>query len=252
MRINDINIKNFRQIKDKEYKFKEGINIIKGFNEEGKSTLFEAIITSLFENPKKISKRVLENIKSWDSDKYPILEYTVLKDNKIFSILKDFDKKNLTLNGDDKYNDQDFIKDSLFLDKDTFLKVSVVKQNQVSSIQGNMGSFQKSLFEILSTSSNGNVNIVDLISSLDKKVRSMRLGLDNKRSANEGILKKLERETTDLGREISQLEEDYKKEENAYQKILDKKEKQKLLNDETSKLKEEIEMVERAKLYLWK
>ena len=246
MIIESIRVKNFRQIKDKEYRFRKGVNIIKGFNEEGKSTLFESILTSLFEDPKKISKNTLENIKSWDSDKYPILEYTVLVNNQKFTILKDFDKKESFLNGDKKSDVSSFIKNALYLDKDIFLRLSSVKQNQISVIQGNVSSFQKSLFSILSTSSGSNVNIMDLISSLDKKIREMRLGIDRK-VANEGILKQLDLEVMEKEKEIKILNEDYIKNKDEWQKILDKKEELSNLEKDISELRENIESVEKAR-----
>ncbi len=246
MIIENIKVKNFRQINDKEYKFKKGLNIIKGFNEEGKSTLLDAIITSLFEDPRKISKNTLENIKSWDSDRYPSIEYIAIKDGKRFDIVKDFSEKRLLVNNDEKYNYASFIKESLYLDKDIFLRLSTVKQNQISSIQGNMQSFQKSLFEILSTSFKGNVNIMDIITSLKKEINSMKLGMDRK-VAGEGILKQLTREISEKEQEFNLLSVEFSKNKDVLKEILSKKEKVSNLDSEINEIKDNIDAIEKAK-----
>ena len=73
MKIKELNINGFGKLKDKNIKFNEGINVIVGENESGKSTLLK-FITSIFygisKNKRGKSISDYEKFKPWDSEIY--------------------------------------------------------------------------------------------------------------------------------------------------------------------------------------
>ncbi len=234
MKLEYIKIENFRQIKSKKYDFKEDINIIFGPNESGKTTLFHAIISALFDNPQKIRKTLLESYKPWKKDIYPILEFGIKVDGVDYTIIKDFNSKKVLLNGKNDSNIDQFILNSLGIDKDLFLKLSCIYQNQLSSIEENSKSLEVSILDILSNSSSQGMNVLDAISKVSKKIRDLQLGIDRP-SKSIGIIKKLDIEIKELEEKLQKSKDDF----NSFSlknKELDKKQKE--LNEAEKKYRE--------------
>jgi len=51
MEIRHILLKNFKRFSEIEFAFSSGLNVVKGPNEAGKSTLHEAIVVALLDRP---------------------------------------------------------------------------------------------------------------------------------------------------------------------------------------------------------
>ncbi len=89
MKIKKISLKRFKRLKDKTFEFTDGLNIIKGNdNEVGKSTLQMAIVKALYQNPSSKGKEVLE-LTTWGEDKLWELEIEVEENSKLYTIKKD-------------------------------------------------------------------------------------------------------------------------------------------------------------------
>jgi uncharacterized protein YhaN len=274
MKIKKLEVFNFRQIDHKEYTFKDGINIISGPNESGKTTLFYVIISSLFDNPKKIRKTLLDSYKSWGKEEYPIIDFTLEKDNIDYVFHKDFNTKVVTLNGENIDNLDKLMLDLISIDRVVFEKLSCVYQNQIASIEKDSKTLEKSILDIVSSTSMNGINVLDAISKVSKKIQNMNLGLDHV-SKNMGIIKSLDLEISNLTEKLNLAKEEFnsfsnkfkdlekmKKEKSDMEKIfeenkvfLDKVKKAKDLNflnkDITSKMKEIDSKITRLnKLYI--
>ena len=58
MQVEKFSIKRFRKLADFKGNFTQGINLVKGPNEAGKSTLVDAITCAFFEDPKSTKKEL--------------------------------------------------------------------------------------------------------------------------------------------------------------------------------------------------
>ena len=97
MKINKLKINSYGKLKEKEINLKDGINIIYGKNEAGKSTLINFIINSFYgisknKNGKEISD--YDKYKPWVGEDFSgKIEYELDNKNK-YEIFRDFNKKN--------------------------------------------------------------------------------------------------------------------------------------------------------------
>ena len=97
MKINKIKINSFGNLKNKDIKLENGINIIYGKNESGKSTLLKFIINMFYGISKnKRGKNIsdYDKFKPWDSQEFSgNIEYELDNKNN-YEIFRDFNKKN--------------------------------------------------------------------------------------------------------------------------------------------------------------
>ena len=97
MKINRIKINSYGKLKEKEIDLKQGINIVYGKNEAGKSTLLRFIINSLYGISKtKKGKEYsdYERFLPWSGEDFSgRIEYELDNGNK-YEVLRDFKKKN--------------------------------------------------------------------------------------------------------------------------------------------------------------
>ena len=98
MKIRKLGIKSFGKFKDKEIKFEDGLNVIYGNNEAGKSTAHKFIQGVFFGFFKPYSKNKIysyeyKKYKPWNSDLYKgSLEFNIGK--REYRIERNFDKQN--------------------------------------------------------------------------------------------------------------------------------------------------------------
>ena len=95
--INKLKINSYGKLKDKEIDLKNGINIIYGQNEAGKSTLINFIKNSFYgisknKNGKDISD--YDRYKPWIGEEFSGKVEYQLSNGKKFEIYRDFNKKN--------------------------------------------------------------------------------------------------------------------------------------------------------------
>lgn len=97
MKINELKINSYGKLKDKEFKLEDGINIIYGENEKGKSTLLNFIVNSFYGTSKNKKGKELsdyDRYKPWDTDEFSgKISYT-LDNGKKYEVYREFSKKN--------------------------------------------------------------------------------------------------------------------------------------------------------------
>ena len=97
MKINKIKINSYGKLKNKEINLNDGINIIYGKNEAGKSTLFKFIINTFYgisKNKKGKEFSDFEKYTPWVGEDFSgKIEYE-LNNKEKFEIYRDFKKKN--------------------------------------------------------------------------------------------------------------------------------------------------------------
>lgn len=144
MRINKVQINGFGNIVNKSYEFDNGINLIRGKNEDGKSTLVYFIKSMLYGiNRNKAGENFseLERFTPWQSTDFSgKMEYSI--DEKRFSTYRDFNRNNSKV-FDDSGTDitAQFNKDKsrgvevgfshLGIDEETFFNSAFVSQGKI-------------------------------------------------------------------------------------------------------------------------
>ena len=97
MKINNLKINGFGKLKNKEIELSDGINIIYGENESGKSSILKFISSILYgtsknKNGKEISD--FDKYKPWKTEEFSgKIDYT-LKNGEKFEVYREFKKKN--------------------------------------------------------------------------------------------------------------------------------------------------------------
>lgn len=149
MIIKDIQVNGFGNLENKSYSFKNGINIVVGDNESGKSTLIEFIKGILYgvsknKDGKKFSD--FERFKPWKNIEFSG-KMSYLKDDKEYVVFREFNKNNTKVYDVQGRELKDiFNKDRargaevgfghLGMDEDTFVSSGMVKQSGIRVLEG--------------------------------------------------------------------------------------------------------------------
>ena len=145
MKINKLKINAYGKLKEKEIDLKDGINILYGKNEAGKSTILKFIINSFYgisKNKKGKEYSDYERYLPWSGEEFSgKLEYELNNKNK-YEIYRDFKKKNPKIFNEkmediskefniDKNKGNEFFYEQTKIDEDLFLSTIVATQQEV-------------------------------------------------------------------------------------------------------------------------
>lgn len=145
MKINKLRINSYGKLKEKEINLENGINLIYGQNEAGKSTLIKFIINSFYgisKNKKGKEISDFEKYKPWSGEEFSgKLEYE-LDNNEKYEIYRDFNKKNPKIFNEnmediskqfniDKNKGNEFFYEQTKIDEDLFLSTLAINQSEV-------------------------------------------------------------------------------------------------------------------------
>ena len=145
MKVNKIKINSYGKLKNKQIDLKDGINIIYGKNEAGKSTILRFIVNSFYgisKNKKGKEYSDYERYLPWNNEEFSgNIEYEL--DNKAeYEIHRDFKKKNPQIYNEMKENissefninktrGNEFFYEQTKVDEDLFLSTVVVGQQEL-------------------------------------------------------------------------------------------------------------------------
>lgn len=190
MKINNLYIKNFRRFREKSISFKNGMNVLYGQNEHGKSTVLEALLTVLYFDAKTKSKKILDQIGSWESDVLPMIRIEYSTKEGSYMLEKNFDSNTQKLvNADtneiisETYNGiiAEVKKHTGIGSEEVFKLTALIAQNDVARV-GNITEKQpiKSLRETIDSSLLGGVKVETgaVISELNSVITDLEKGLD--------------------------------------------------------------------------
>ena len=180
MKIDDFKINNYGKIENSEVFLQNGINLIKGYNEAGKSTILSFLNSMLY----GIDKTKKGNISEYD--KYlPWLStnfsgsmnyrldngnnYYVFRDfKKITPIILDRNRNDITLNFKQSKKGIDFLEEQIGVDKKTFQNTSISYQKLVVLDDKNKAEMSGKLANLISTGEE-NYSYDDIIKRLNNK-----------------------------------------------------------------------------------
>lgn len=219
MKINDLKINSYGKLKNKDITLKNGINVIYGENERGKSTLLNSIVNLLYGTSKnKRGKDIsdYDKFKPWDSEEFSgKISYT-LDNSDRFEVFREFGKKNVKIYdknmediskefATDKTAGSQFFFEQTGVDEDTFTSTVVSFQNAVEIDNQTQNVL---LQKIANTSSSGDegISYKKAIEKLNKRQLD-EIGTSRSQGKPINIITNEIRNLTEVNEELSKYEE---------------------------------------------
>lgn len=215
MEIRKLKINGFGKLKDKDIELKEGINIIYGKNEAGKSTLLK-FITGMFYGVSKNKNGgnipEIDKVEPWDNEEFSGKINYVLDNKNEYEVYREFKKKNPKIFNSnlediskdfniDKTKGNQFFYDQTGLDEATFTTSVITKQGEVKLDEKSQNNIIQKISNILGTGEDTN-SYSKIISKLKKKLND-EVGTSN---TKEKPINTVEKRINELSIEKEKLE----------------------------------------------
>lgn len=216
MQINNLKINGFGKLKDKEINLENGINIIYGENEAGKSTLLK-YITSMFyglsKNKNGGTMPENEKYEPWNTEEFSgKISYELDKGNKI-EVYRDFKKKNPKIFNEnfediskefsiDKTKGNQFFVEQVGLDEEIFTTSIITKQAEVKLNEKEQNTLIQKISNILGTGED-TTSYSTMVNKLKKKLND-EVGTSNTKERPINIV---ENRIYDLSKQKTELEQ---------------------------------------------
>lgn len=202
MKIKKLKINGFGKLKDKDIELKEGINIIYGKNEAGKSTLLK-FITGMFYGVSKNKNGgnipEIDKVEPWDNEEFSGKINYVLDNENEYEVYREFKKKNPKIFNSnlediskefniDKTKGNQFFYDQTGLDESTFITSVITKQGEVKLDDKSQNNIIQKISNILGTGEDTN-SYSKIMSKLKKKLND-EVGTNNTKEKPINIVEK--------------------------------------------------------------
>ena len=182
MKINNLKINGFGKLKNKEIRLSDGINIIYGENEAGKSSILKFISSMLYgasknKNGKEISD--FDRYKPWKTEEFSgKIEYT-LDNGESFEVYREFKKKNPVIYNSkmedisktfviDKTKGIDFFTEQTGIDEETFYNTAITEQEGIKLSRASQNSIVQKISNLIS-SGDDNISFKKSLDKINKR-----------------------------------------------------------------------------------
>ena len=250
MKINKLKINSYGKLKEKEINLENGINLIYGENEAGKSTLIKFIINSFYgisKNKKGKEFSDYEKYKPWTGEEFSGKINYELDNKEKYELFRDFNKKNPKIFNEnmeeitkefniDKNKGNEFFYEQTKIDEDLFLSTLAINQKEVK--------LEKQTQNILIQ------KIANLVGTGDDNI-SYKRAIDriNRRQLDEiGSERSREKPINIISRKIEELENEKEELEKYRDYKYNFEDEENNLNDEILKLENENNFLIEIKL----
>lgn len=182
MKILNLKINNFGKLSNKEIKLEDGINIIYGENESGKSTLLKFIMGMLYGLSKNKNGKFIpdyERYTPWDGGEFSGKISYELASGEKYEVFRDFKKKNPIIYNEeledisksfniDKTTGNKFFYDQTKVDEELFLSTICSMQGETKLQEKEQLSLVQKMSNLASTGED-NLSYVKIMTKLNKK-----------------------------------------------------------------------------------
>lgn len=244
MKIEKLKINGYGQLSNREINLSPGINVIKGYNEAGKSTLLSFISSSLYgidknKNGQSISE--YNKYKPWNNTNFSGSIVYRLDDSNEYEIYRDFNSKK-TIVTDSNLNDLtngfkttrkgvEILEEQIGIDKTTFKNSSISFQKLVVLDDKDKSQIIQKMTNLVSTGEE-NVSYTNIVKKLsDRQVKE----IGNNRTKN---------------KPINEIEDELLKLQKKQEEILDLKYKKDNIIEDRKKIQDEFSELEKKKNFL--
>jgi uncharacterized protein YhaN len=150
VRILRLRVFNFRLFTEVDFRFSPGMNLVRGPNESGKSSLVSAITTCLFEKP-GTTKKDVRSTRRWGAEEEPVIEMEFEHEGSSYRMVKDFGRAKSELeelHGGPKLTNIKAVQEKVsgllgFSDSAHYLRTACVTHDQMVSLAGDRSGSQK-------------------------------------------------------------------------------------------------------------
>lgn len=182
MKINELKINSYGKLKNKELKLENGINIIYGENERGKSTLLNFIVNMLYGTSKNKKGKDIsdyDKYKPWDTEEFSGRMIYTLDNEEKYEVFREFGKKNPKIYDKnmediskkysiDKNTGSLYFYEQTKVDEHTFISSVVSYQNEVEIDNQTQNVLLQKIANVSSTGDD-NISYKKAIDKLNKK-----------------------------------------------------------------------------------
>lgn len=248
MRVEKLNLKRYGKFDKFEIGLSKGINLIKGDNEAGKSTLVEALTCALYDDPKS-TKKELKDKTSWGFQKDFEMKLDFEAGGDSYSLEKDFDtgflKLSKTPSGEsweDKKSIEEIINQRTGIPtKEVFLATACVQQDEISRLDSSVEAIKDKL-ESLVTGGEEKVKASKIIEHIKEKMGELKkVG-----TKNLGIIQKYEKDREELTYELEKVRNQNKKMKESQSELTESSSELEKTSKESEVKKELLEKAEAA------
>lgn len=273
MKIKELKINGFGKLKDKEINLKDGINIVYGENEAGKSTLLK-FISSMFyglsKNKNGGTIPEVEKYEPWNSEEFSGKITYELDKKEIYEVYRDFKKKNPKIFNEnledisknfniDKTKGNQFFYDQIGLEEEIFTSSIITKQAEVKLDDKMQNTLIQKISNILGTGEE-TASYTTIVNKLKKKLND-EVGTANtkERPINlvENRIRELSNEKNNLelykeskfeiDEKINQIAEDIQKKQEELDKLRGANLQKEKLKEEENRISINQEMINNIK-----
>lgn len=190
MNIEFLKINGFGKIKDKEIELKDGINVIYGENETGKSSILKFISSMLYgasknKNGKEISD--FDRFKPWKTEEFSGKIRYSLDSGKKYEVYREFKKKNAIIYNEkmediskdytiDKTKGINFFYEQTGIDEETFYNTAITEQEGIRLSKSSQNSIIQKISNLIS-SGDDNISFKKSIEKINKR-QNEQVGTD--------------------------------------------------------------------------
>lgn len=215
MKIKNIKVNAYGNIENKDINLEEGINIIHGANESGKSTLLNYIISIFYGISRNKDGKALsdyEKYKPWNSNEFSGRISYKLENGEKYEIFRDFNKKNPKIYNDkledisdrfetDKKDGSKFFIEQTGIDKQMYLSTVVSTQEEVRLDEKNQNMLIQKIANLAGTGED-NVSYKKALIKLQEKIRD-EIGTNK---TSQKPINIIEKEITEINNKITETE----------------------------------------------
>ncbi|RJP26215.1 MAG: hypothetical protein C4536_16120 [Actinobacteria bacterium] len=180
MKITELNLHNFRRFRQADISLGEGLNVIKGPNESGKSTLVQAILAAFYWKVDATRREVRDSV-TWGEEDGFTLEVEGEAGGRPFHLVKDFSSRRATLTwGETETGDQaaieEMVKEWLGLGSEVaYRSTAGIRQDEVAVIAAGKKELSESLQRTV-TGCYGGTGAVEAASTLNRELTELLRG----------------------------------------------------------------------------
>ncbi len=237
MMISSLTLRNFRRFRDGRLELGEGINVVKGPNESGKSTLMQAMLAALFWKADAVRREVRESVTWGESDGF-MLELEGEAGGKRFRLAKDFAAKKAHLVwGDLETGDHARIEESVrgwlgLGSEAAFRSTAGIRQDEVAAIGAGKEELGRSLHAAM-TGSEGAAAAPEALKGMERELAELLRGTRGT-AKNPGPLARVEAEIGEKESRLVELSTAARKRQEARRRLEE-------IGEECARLRERLE-----------
>jgi len=222
--IKSLELNNFKRFKDLKLEFSGDITVIKGPNEQGKSSVVQAFIAAIFYDSAK-SNEDIKKLQAWGSEKLYSIILGFEAQGEDYILEKDFEQKKISLKNEtteetiDDYKEVSKKLNQLggYQSPELFFNTACVKQGELAVLDKKQ-TISEALGDIVS-GGGASISLRSIFKRIEKAQDDLKRGLGRGLAKNPGILLRLQGDLEKNSRELEAKRRIFEEEDKARQKL---------------------------------